>query len=91
MAVNKHTYRVTLLVPTAEISTSACYLVRSLMLTLGDTDCVQLSELVVHMELADEQVDRLQMATAEVLSQLRSKCGVTVRRVLSVELVRYGE
>jgi len=91
MAVNKHTYRVTLLVPTAEISTSACHLVRSLMLTLGDTDCVQLSELVVHMELTDEHVDRLQMATAEVLSELRSKCGVTVKRVLSVELVRYGE
>lgn len=91
MTTGKTTCRVTLLVPTAEISTSACYLVRSLMLTLGDTDCVQLSELVVHMELTDEHVDRLQMATAEVLSELRSKCGVTVRRVLAVELVRYGE
>lgn len=33
----------------------------------------------------------LQMSTAEVLAELRSKCGVTVKRLLSVEQVRYGE
>lgn len=83
----KNVWRVTLLVPTAEISTSTCYLVRTLMLTLGSEECVQLAELVVHMELTDEQADRLGGSPEEVLGQVRSKYGVTIKDVLNVERV----